>query len=135
MIEFDQRLEFAQVMGVAERMTQIEVAIRLEAVMHDDAADQVSGNVAALRRHPIEGQRLGGDGVQPMAAACDTEAGLVEATHRRGRSLRRKAGQSRRENDGPPNATAPEASGDRQHQAGERGFRFRQGPAPPAIHP
>ena len=87
--ELDQRHEFAQVMGVAERVAEaFEPAVGLEPVVHDHAADQVFGDVAALWRHAIEGQGVGGDGVQPMAAACDAEAGLVEAAHRRGRSQR-----------------------------------------------
>ena len=88
MIELDQRLEFAQMVGVAERVARaFEGAIGFEAVVDDRAADQVFRHVAPLARDAIEREGFGRRRMQPLRLARDAEAGFVEAAHaRRGAS-------------------------------------------------
>jgi len=53
-VDLDQGLEFAPMMGVAQRVLDLgERAVRRESVMHDDAALQVQGDRAALFLGPI----------------------------------------------------------------------------------
>ena len=58
-VDVDQRLKFAQVMGVAERVVDIcEGGVGAKMVMDDDPALQRLGNVAASRSDAIEGVAL-----------------------------------------------------------------------------
>ena len=83
-VDLDQRLQFAQMMGVAQRMTDVgEPGVRLEAVMNRDSAREPLRHLAAFGRHAIVGQGFRGDGVQPLSLAGDAEAGFIEAAHRR----------------------------------------------------
>ena len=85
MIELDQRLEFAQVMGVAKRMARaFEGATGFEAVMDDHAAGKRVRHVAPLGRDAIEGKALGCGRVQPLRFAGDPEAvlSIVEGSSR-----------------------------------------------------
>ena len=86
MIEFDQRLEFAQMMGVAERVARpFEGAIGFEAVMDGHAAGKRVRHVAPPVRDAVEREAFGCDRVQPLRFAGDPEARLVEtAPARRG---------------------------------------------------
>ncbi len=85
LVEFDQRLELPQVMGVAERVARaFEGAIGFEAVVDDDAAGKSVRRVAPLVRDAVEGEAFGCDRVQPSRFARDAEAGFVEAAHARG---------------------------------------------------
>lgn len=85
LVEFDQRLELPQVMGVAERMGQAsEGAVGFEAVVDDDAARKVARHVAPLVRHALEGEAFGCGRMKPLRFAGDAEAGFVEAAHARG---------------------------------------------------
>ena len=93
-VDLDQRLELAQMMGVAEGVSDAgQSVIRLEMVVHGDAARQSFRHGAALFRHPVEGQSLGRDRMQPLPFAGDAEAGFVEMAHRR---LRGKGADMRR---------------------------------------
>ena len=54
LVDLDQRLQFAQMMGVASRMADLgEPGVRLEAVVNRDAADEAVGHLAAFGRHAI----------------------------------------------------------------------------------
>ena len=93
-VDLDQRLQFAQMMGVAQRMADVgEPGVRLEAVVNRDAADEPLRHLAAFGRHAIVGQGPGGDGVQPLSLSGDAKAGFIEAANRR---RRRKGGDVRR---------------------------------------
>ena len=89
MVELDQRFEFAQMMSAAERMSgrlgeTVQLAVRFEAVVDDDAPFEAFGHLAALVAGAVEREGLGGRGMQPLRPAADAQAGLVEATHTRG---------------------------------------------------
>ena len=76
-VDFDQRLEFAQMMGVAVGVSDAgQSIIGLEVVMDDAAALKVFWHGAALFRHPVEGQGLGREGMQPSGLAVDAKAVL-----------------------------------------------------------
>ena len=73
-------------MGVAQRMADVgEPGVRLETVVNRDPAYEPHRHLAAFGRHPIVGQGLGGDGVQPLSLSGDAKAGFIEAANRRGR--------------------------------------------------
>ena len=93
-VEGDQRLQFAQVMGVAQRMRCAfhSAGVRLEAVMHGDAPFELLRQIAAFGRDAIKGEPVGGDRMQPLRPAADAKAGLVEAAHRRRAGLRADPG-------------------------------------------
>src|SRR5208282_4495813 len=77
--KLDQALEFAQDMGVAEGVDDLdEPVVRLEVVVNDDAAFQIPGNVAALFSGAIEGEAKARSRVQPLRLAADPIARLVE---------------------------------------------------------
>ncbi len=79
-VELDQRLEFAQMMGVAQGVLDLpERAIGHEAVMHDDAALQIQGDRAALFLGAVEGERLAGGRAPPVELARDPDAGSSTA--------------------------------------------------------
>jgi hypothetical protein len=66
LVEFDQALEFAQDMGVAEGVIDhVEPTIRQEVVMHDDAPLQILRDRAALFTGAIEGESQARRRVQP----------------------------------------------------------------------
>src|SRR6476620_2724283 len=80
----DQRLENAQVMGVAQGMQHpFHRVVGLPVVMHNDAHN-VRQQAAAPGRDAIEGQPHGARDVQPLRSAADPEAGLVQVLDRRG---------------------------------------------------
>ena len=79
LFKLDQALEFAQDMGVAEGVDDLdEPVVRLEVVVNDDAAFQIPGNVAALFSGAIEGEAKARSRVQPLQLAADPIARLVE---------------------------------------------------------
>src|SRR5271155_5757540 len=79
LFEFDQALEFAQDMGVAEGVIDLdEPVVGLEVVVDDDAAFQIPGDVAALFSGAIEGEAKARGRVQPLQLAADPIARLVE---------------------------------------------------------
>src|SRR4051794_13779614 len=76
LLDVDQRLEFAPVMGVAQGMQHpFHLVVGFPVVMHDDAHN-VRQQAAALGRDAIEGQPHGAGDVQPLRPAADPEAGL-----------------------------------------------------------
>jgi hypothetical protein len=82
-VEFDESLEFAQVMGVAERMggrpgRPVQIAVRFEAVMDDHAALEPLGHFAALVAGAIEGKRRSGHRMQPLRLAADPPSAFTE---------------------------------------------------------
>ena len=67
LLELDHGLEFAQDMGVAECVVDIdEPIIGLEVVVNDDAPFQVPRDVAALFSGAIEGEAQARGRVQPL---------------------------------------------------------------------
>ena len=95
-VERDQRLELTQMMGVAKGVVDAgQSAIGLEVVVDDDAARQAFRHGAALIRHPVEGQGLGRNRMQPLPFSGDAKTGFVEMAHRR---LRREGADVRRAN-------------------------------------
>jgi len=78
-VEFDERLELAQMMGVAQRMVDLaKRAIGHEAIVHNDAAREIRRDGAALFLGSIEGEGLARGRVQPMKLARDPKTRLVE---------------------------------------------------------
>ena len=66
-------------MGVAEGVSDVrEGVVGAEMVMHDDAALQPCGNIAARRSDPVEGMAPARRRMQPLQGACDAKAGFVE---------------------------------------------------------
>jgi len=79
LFDVDEGLEFAQDMGVAERVIdRVHPAIGQEVVVHDDAPLQILGDVAALFARAIESEGQARRRVQPMQLASDPIAGFVE---------------------------------------------------------
>ena len=69
LVDVDQGLEFAQVMGLAQRVPDAagHRVIGLEVIVDDDAAAKALGQIAAFGRHPVRGQGRGRGGMQPLA--------------------------------------------------------------------
>src|SRR3954466_10272449 len=77
LFDLDQRLEFAQMMRVAQRVPHAgHRVVRLPVVMHDDAGS-VGQQAAALRRDAVEGEPDRRGAVQPLRLAANPEAGFV----------------------------------------------------------
>ena len=77
-VDVDQGLEFAQVMGVAQRVPDAgQRAIGFEVIVDDHPATKALGQRASLGRHPIRGQGDRRGGMQPMAFAGDAKARFV----------------------------------------------------------
>ena len=71
--------EFAQVMGVAEGVIDVgKGGVGAKMVMHDNAALQPRGNVAARLSDPVEGVALARGRMQPLQRARDAKTGFVE---------------------------------------------------------
>jgi hypothetical protein len=84
LVEFDQALEFAQDMGVAEGVVdRLEPAIRQEVVVHDDAPLQILGDRAALFAGAIEGEDQARSRMQPLQLAGDAISRLIEMANLR----------------------------------------------------
>src|SRR5260370_27243697 len=82
LVEFDQALEFAQDMGVAEGVIDhVEPTIRQEVVMHDYAPLQILRDCAALFTGAIEGESQARRRVQPLQLAGDAKPRFVEMAH------------------------------------------------------
>ena len=80
LVEVDERLQFPQMMGVAEGVAdRLESGVGAEMVVHDNAALQLCGNVAAPFADPVERVGLARGRMQPLRLAGDAKAGLVEA--------------------------------------------------------
>ena len=82
-------LEFAQVMGVAERMDRRlrrrpELGVGFEAVVDDDAPFEAFGHRAAPGAGAVEREGFGGDRMQPLRFAADPQAvlSIVEGSSR-----------------------------------------------------
>lgn len=76
-------------MSVAEPMgwgrpRAVQIAVRLEAVVDDDATFEAFRHFAALVADAVERQGLGGRRMQPSRLGADAKAGLVEAAYARG---------------------------------------------------
>ena len=79
LVDVDERLEFAQMMGVAEGVIDVcEGGVGAEMIMHHHCAREPFRNVAARLADPVERMVLARGRVQPMQAACDPKAGFVE---------------------------------------------------------
>ena len=83
LFDLDQGLEFAQVVGVAQRVQNaLHRVIRLPVIVNDDPAD-AREQTAAPGRDPIGGQQGRRGDVQPLGLAADPETGLVQVLDRR----------------------------------------------------
>ena len=82
-LDFDQRLQFAQVVGVAKRMRHALHRIVGLPVIVDDDADDIGQHLAALGASAIERQQGGAGDMQPLRLAADAEAGFVHMFDRR----------------------------------------------------
>jgi hypothetical protein len=79
-VPVDERLQLPQMMGVAESVVDlVEGGVGAEMVVHDTAALQFDGNVAAPLADPVDRMGLARRRLQPLRLAGDPEAGLVEA--------------------------------------------------------
>ena len=97
LLDLDQRLEFAQVMGIAQRVLDaLQGVIGFPVVVHRDAGE-VFRHVAAFGRDAVERQPHGRGNMQPLGLAADPEPGFVEVLHRRRRDARVEGGGEARE--------------------------------------
>ena len=77
-IELDQRLQFPQMMSVAQGMQHVlHHVVRLPVVMHHDAND-AGHEAAAVGADPIKGEKSSRGDVQPLGLAAETKAGFVQ---------------------------------------------------------
>ena len=77
LLDLDQRLQFAQMMGVAQGMQHAwHRVVGLPVIVHDDA-DDIRQQAAALGADAIEGEQGGARHMQPLRLAADAKAGLV----------------------------------------------------------
>jgi hypothetical protein len=110
MVECDQRLELAQVVGVAEPMGDaIKAAVGFEAVVDDNAAGKLLRHIAPFGRNAVKREAPGCDCVQPLRLAIHAKAGLVEAAHARRSGQRADAGCHGQEGLRPPRRPLGEA--------------------------
>src|SRR5665213_1285924 len=83
-LDLGQRFQLTQMVCVAQRVRDIlQGEIRLEVIMHDDAALQRLPKRAALFRYPVMRQRGCRGRMQPLGFATDAEPGFVQMPHRR----------------------------------------------------
>jgi hypothetical protein len=84
LLDLDQRLQFAQVVGVAQRVQHaLQRVVRMPVVVHDNARN-VRQQAAAFCRDPVEGEQHGRGDVQPLRLTADAEASLIHVLDRRG---------------------------------------------------
>src|ERR1700738_3971423 len=77
-IELDQRLQFPQMMSVAQGMQHVlHHVVRLPVVMHHDAND-AGHEAAAVGADPIKGEKSSRGDVQPLGLAAEAKAGFVQ---------------------------------------------------------
>jgi hypothetical protein len=77
-IELDQRLQFPQMMSVAQGMQHVlHRVVRLPVVMHHDAND-AGHEAAAVGADPIKGEKSSRGDVQPLGLAAEAKAGFVQ---------------------------------------------------------
>ena len=82
-LDFDESLQFAQVMGIAQGVQHaLHRVIGLPVIVNDDAGD-IRQETAALGADAIEGQQGGGRHMQPLRLAADAKPRLVHVLHRR----------------------------------------------------
>ena len=86
-LDLNQRLEFTQVMRIAQRVQHALQGIIRPPVVMDDNADDVVRQAAPLGGDAVERQQHGRCDVQPLRPAADPKAGLVEVLHRRCRDM------------------------------------------------
>ena len=78
LFDLDQRLQFPQMMRVAQCVQHARHrVVGLPVVMHHDA-DHAGQHAAALGADPIESQQSSRGDVQPLGLAADAKAGLVQ---------------------------------------------------------
>src|SRR5207342_7035 len=79
-LDFDESLQFAQVMGVAQGVQHARHrVIGLPVIVDNDAGD-IHQEAAALGADAIEGQQCGGGDMQPLRSAADPKAGFIHVT-------------------------------------------------------
>jgi hypothetical protein len=77
LLDFDQRLQFPQMVRVAESVQHtFQGVVRLPVVMHDNARDMPQ-QIAAPERDTVEGEQDSRGDVPPLRLAANPEAGLV----------------------------------------------------------
>ena len=82
-LDFDESLQFAQVMGVAQGVQHARHrVIGLPVIVDNDAGD-IHQEAAALGADAIEGQQRGGGDMQPLRSAADPKAGFIHVLDRR----------------------------------------------------
>ena len=124
-VDVDQGFEFAQMMGVAQRVADGgQRVIGPEMIVDDDPAAKALGQFASFGRHPIRGQGHGRGGMEPLALAGDAKAGFVEMAHG---SLSHQRGDLRRKSPevlGLPLAPGDDAVGTKRRCAEQVGHRL-----------
>src|SRR5258707_10105310 len=94
LVECNQSLESAQVVGVAERVRNaVEAAVGCEAVMDDHAAGKLFRHIAPFGRNAVKREGVGCDCMQPLRPASQAKGGFVETAHTRARKPRANPGR------------------------------------------
>ena len=86
-LDFDESLQFAQVMGVAQGVQHARHRVVGLPVIVDDDAGDIHQEAAALGADAIEGQQRGGGDMQPLRFAADAKAGFIHVLDRRRRDM------------------------------------------------
>ena len=82
-LDLDERLQLAQVMGVAQGVQHARHGVIGLPVIVDDDAGDIRQKAAALGADAIEGQQRRAGDMQPSCLAADPKAGLVHVLDRR----------------------------------------------------
>jgi hypothetical protein len=84
LLDLDERLEFAQVVGIAQGvLSTAQGVVWSEMIVHDDAVSHGSGHVAARLADAVVGIDDGRGTMQPACFAADAKACLVQVAHLR----------------------------------------------------
>ena len=110
LLDFNQRLKFAQVVRIAQRVQNaLQGVVRLPVIVDDNTQD-VFQQAAPFRGDAVKRQPDGRGDVQPLRLAADPEAGFVHVFHGRRRHLVAHRGREALK----PHGTAPAHAGDRR---------------------